>query len=226
MTVKEAHRHVTPWVYARLVSTETRSWAARKAISPLRLHPFGMRDPNEQYWGEPGDRVDPDIDKIISAGPRPCFEMEQIVPGDDDPADDGPILGAVALRDSRRLAEARALLKDLLAQDIRCLDAHAHLGNFSFDSAPGKALPHFERGVAIGELSLGEGFTGLLPWTLIDNRPFHRCLHGYGLCLWRLGKFEEAKKVFGSILWLEPADWGALSILQTVRRGGALSPDL
>jgi len=33
-----------------------------------------------------------------------------------------------------------------------------------------------------------------------------RCLHGYGLCLWRLGKVAEAKRVFERILSLNPKD--------------------
>jgi hypothetical protein len=27
-------------------------------------------------------------------------------------------------------------------------------------------------------------FDGVLPWGQIDNRPFLRCMHGFGLCLW------------------------------------------
>ena len=75
---------------------------------------------------------------------------------------------------------------DLCQADLRCLDAHAHLGNSVFDWRPEEAIRHYEAGVRIGELSLGEGFDGLLPWGWIDNRPFLRCMHGFGLCLWRL----------------------------------------
>ena len=39
-----------------------------------------------------------------------------------------------------------------------------------------------------------------------DNRPFLRCMHGFGLCLWRLGRFEEAERVFDRMLWLNPSD--------------------
>ena len=48
----------------------------------------------------------------------------------------------------------------------------------------------------IGEISLGPEFEGLLPWGHIDNRPFMRCMHGFGLCLWRLERFEEAEASF------------------------------
>jgi hypothetical protein len=43
-------------------------------------------------------------------------------------------------------------------------------------------------------------------WHFIDNRPFLRCMHGYGLCLWRLGCFDEAERVFDRMLWLNPSD--------------------
>jgi hypothetical protein len=58
----------------------------------------------------------------------------------------------------------------------------------------------------IGELSLGSLADGLLPWGWIDNRPFLRCMIGFGLCLWRLDRFEEAECVFDRMLWLNPAD--------------------
>ena len=55
-------------------------------------------------------------------------------------------------------------------------------------------------------MSLGEGFDGVLPWGRIDNRPFLRCMNGCGLCLWRLGQFEEAARIFDRMLWLNPSD--------------------
>lgn len=57
-------------------------------------------------------------------------------------------------------------------------------------------LTRVGEGLSLGELSLPPGFEGLLPWGLIDNRPFLRCMKGFGLCLWRLGRFEEAQHVF------------------------------
>jgi len=63
-----------------------------------------------------------------------------------------------------------------------------------------------EVGLRIGELSLGSLADGLLPWGWLDNRPFLRCLRGFGLCLWRLEQFEEAERVFDRLLWLNPAD--------------------
>ena len=46
---------------------------------------------------------------------------------------------------------------------------------------------------------------GAIP-TCPANRPFLRCLHGYGLCLWRLDRRDEAAAVFRRMLWLNPAD--------------------
>jgi hypothetical protein len=31
-------------------------------------------------------------------------------------------------------------------------------------------------------------------------------MQGFGLCLWRLGRFEEAGRVFDRMLWLNPSD--------------------
>lgn len=31
-------------------------------------------------------------------------------------------------------------------------------------------------------------------------------MHGYGLCLWRLGRFEEAEHLLQKMLWLNPSD--------------------
>lgn len=74
--------------------------------------------------------------------------------------------------------------------------------------------------MGIGQLSLGPGFQGLLRWSWLENRHFLRCLHGLGLCLWRLGRFEEAAKVFEELLWLNPLDHqGARFSLEGVRAG-------
>jgi tetratricopeptide (TPR) repeat protein len=182
-----------------------------------------MWDPKEHYWGEPDEPMEPWAKPIIKRGPRPEYEMEQVLPGEDpDNPDTDPILEAVDMKATGNLRKARRMLMDVLAADLRCLDAHAHLGNLAFDRDPDTAVRHYDIGVKIGELSLGRDFGGLLSWGFIDNRPFLRCLHGYGLCLWRFGRLREAEKVFTRMLWLNPTDnQGVRSELSDVKEGEA-----
>jgi tetratricopeptide (TPR) repeat protein len=149
--------------------------------------------------------------------------MEQVIPGEDpDDPDTDPILESVELKEAGDYGEARRTLMNLLVADLRCLDAYAHLGNLAFDHHVEKAIRHYEVGVRIGELSLGENFEGLLPWGHINNRPFLRCLNSYGLCLWRLGRFKEADAVFTRMLWLNPTDnQGVRFFIHDVRNGEA-----
>jgi tetratricopeptide (TPR) repeat protein len=133
--------------------------------------------------------------------------MEKVLPGSDltDPFSD-PIIEANDLKDTGDRLEAKRILMKLCQSDLRCLDAHAHLGNFFFDSMPKNAIRYYTVGLRIGELSLGDSFNGVLHWGHIDNRPFLRCMHGYGLCLWRLDHFDAAERVFDRLLWLNPSD--------------------
>jgi tetratricopeptide (TPR) repeat protein len=196
-------------------------------FEPLKLNPHGLWDPEDEYWGEEGEPIEDWAKPIIARGPRPRFEMQQVLPGEDpEDFDSDPILEANELRARGETAQARRLLSELIEQDPRCLDAYAHLGSMDFHRSPKKALTHYQRGVEIGRLSLGEGFDGVLPWGMIDNRPFLRCLHGYGLCLWRLGRFEEAERVFDELLWLSPSDnLGVRFLLPSVRDRRKWTPD-
>lgn len=196
---------------------EPNAWI--KALVPLKLYSKGDWDPAEEYWGESGEPIEAWAKPIIKRGPRPMYEMEQVLPGaDPEDFDSDPILEANELKDRGQIARAKKLLEKLLIKDVRCLDAHAHLGNMVFDKQPRAALDHYQRGLSIGELSLGEKCEGVLPWGMIDNRPFLRCLNGLGLCLWRLERFEEAEGVFMRLLWMSPSDnLGARFLLRPVR---------
>jgi len=188
-------------------------------LVPLGLEYIGDWDPKEEYWGEEGDPIEDWAEPIVACGPRPMFEMEQVLPGTDpdDPFSD-PITRSNELKDAGERAEAQKILMELCQADLRCLDAHSHLGSFIFDRQPQDAIRHFEVGMHIGELSLGDEFASVLPWGLIDNRPFLRCIHGYGLCLWRLGEFNEAEHIFQRMLWLNPSDnQGARFLIEEVK---------
>ncbi len=206
-----------PYLSGEIAST--RIDAAALGLTPLAFKGEGEWAPEDAYWGEPGEPVDEWAKAIIAAGPRRAYEMEQIIPGiDPDDFDADPICEAVDLKDAGDEPAANQILMDLCQADLRCLDAHAHLGNFVFDHRPTSAIRHYEVGVRIGELSLPPDFDGVLPWGLIDNRPFMRCLHGYGMCLWRLKRFEEAEGVFVRMLWLNPSDnQGVRFLIDAVR---------
>jgi tetratricopeptide (TPR) repeat protein len=155
------------------------------------------------------------------------FEMEQILPGvDPEDFDSDPIMEANELKDRGQVARARKLLERLLVKDVRCLDAHAHLGNMAFDRDVRTAHDHYQRGVLIGELSLNAKFDGVLPWGLIDNRPYLRCLYGLGLSLWRLERFEEAEASFMRQLWMCPSDnLGIRFLLSPVKARRTWTPE-
>ena len=177
-------------------------------LTPLKLSDEGIWDPQDEYWGEE-ERLPEWANEIIAHGPRPQYEMEQTVPGvkpEDVDIDTDPILQSVELKEQGDFVGADKILTGLLIADLRCLDAHAHLGNTEFDHRPKLALRHYDIGRRIGELSLGPEFKNVLRWGMIDNRPYLRCLHGYALCLWRLKRFDEAAAVFTRMLWMNPSD--------------------
>lgn len=73
-----------------------------------------MWDPEEEYWGEKDEPVDEWALPIIAYGPRPMYEMEQVLPGEDpeDPFDD-PITRSNDLMDAGERAEAIRILMEL-----------------------------------------------------------------------------------------------------------------
>lgn len=189
-------------------------------LVPLAIHEAGLWDPRGKDWRDQVGPLAKWAKAIIARGPRPQFEMEQVLPGFDfsDPFTD-PIGQANDRKEVGDLEGATRILMDCCEADLRCLDAHAHLGNLAFDRLPKEAIRHYEVGLRIGEMSLGPGFDGVLPWGMINNRPFLRCLNGYGLCLWRLGRFQDAAQIFDRILWLNPADnLGVRFLIDDVQR--------
>jgi hypothetical protein len=52
---------------------------------PLQLYERGIWDPADQYWGEPDGMLEICVVEVISAGPRMQFELEQLLPGGEDP---------------------------------------------------------------------------------------------------------------------------------------------
>jgi tetratricopeptide (TPR) repeat protein len=198
-------------------------------LKPLALKNMGEWNPKDEYWGEKEEQKDPAsqylyLKPIIDYGVRPSYEMEQIIPCPtmepenidiDFDIDSDPIFEAAEYHDRGDDQAALKIIEKILTTDLRCLDAHAHLGNWEFNSTDepyrntiDKAKRHYEVGVKIGDLSFIDdiGFNGVLRWGHINNRPFLRCLHGYGLSLWRLGKSDEAREVFNRMLWLNPLD--------------------
>lgn len=190
----------------------------RLDISALGLEPLLLH--TGQEW-EPANAelpAEPEFKKyyvpIIDAGLRPSFEMEQVIPFfDSDDMDNDPIVLASEYYANGDQADAYQIMEKILTSDLRCLDAHAHLGNWAFNLSDKAdhwgnrhAKSHYEVGVKIGELSLQQHPAAVLPWKLTNNRPLLRCLCGYGLSLWRLDQLDEAKKVFQQMLFLNPFD--------------------
>ena len=211
--VLDADVESTAWVYPRLSSRQA------DLPAPLALRPMGEWDPDEEYWAESGEPIHPLRREVIAAGVRPCFEMEQVLPGvHPDDWDSDPIVEAAEMYRAGYHREAIGSLEHLLALDRRCVDAWSHLGLIAFQrQGPARALEYYDTGVAIAEASLPVGFGGVLSWGMVDNRPFLRCLHGLGLCAWRQRRWDDAEAVFTSLVWVDPyGSQSALACLDAV----------
>jgi len=207
------------WRYQRTHYMTGEIVSKRIDIPALQLKPLALKDtwpwkPEDEYWGEPDDPLNRYFEPVINFGARISYEMEQIIPFQDpENFDSDPILEASEYHNCGDYKEAYKIIQKTLIADLRCLDAHTHLGAWEFNSTDepyeyviDKAKRHYEVGIKIAELSLDKEFNGVLPWGRINNRPFLRCLHGYGLCLWRLGDPVESRKIFNRMLWLNPTD--------------------
>ncbi len=129
-------------------------------LVPLGLEDMGIWDPREHYWGREDEQMEEWALPIIAAGPKPLFEMEQVRfrEYESDPFN-VPSCRAVDAKNSGQTAEARKIIMELCQADLRCLDAHSHLGSFAFDYYPQNAIRYYEVGLRIGELSLGKILT-------------------------------------------------------------------
>ncbi len=195
-------------VYASGKVENARIDVVRLGLVPLPLKGGQLDDVGAS--SEPYRRPDPyaPLWKKLTAKPRPSFEFDGIawgvLPGLD--AGENPMCDAAELVEAGDRKGANEIVMEVLGTDLRCIDAHAQLGHLVFEHSPERAIVHYEIGVRIAELSLPAGFAGLLRWVLLYNRPFLRCLHGYGLCLWRLGRRAAAQQVFERMLSLNPND--------------------
>ena len=218
-------RPAKQWIYAGNpylsgIIESTRLDARALRLVPLRLEERGLWNPAEHYWGEEGEPIEDWAKPVIASGPRPEFEMEQVLPRERTLMIRFPTLLIWESNDHLRKHSgdredaAYKLLMDLFHTDLRCLDAHSHLGNFVFDHRPEDAVRHYEAGLRIGELSLGAGFHGVLPWGWIDNRPFLRCMNGFRAMPLAPRPFRRGRARFRSY-----------AMAESVRQPGCALPD-
>ena len=189
-----------------------RTDVSRLGLTPLPLVELGSDDFAEH---EDGYGRDPRLAALWErhAGRlRPAVELDAIAwegrrAAESEDFDDTPVSDAAELWAEGERSEARELLMEVLGDDLRCIDAHAHLGNWVSERSPKGALVHYEIGIGIAELSLRDAPRDcVLPWSAMYNRPLLRCLDGLGYALWRLDRRAEAAAAFERVCALNPLD--------------------
>ncbi|MDZ7801979.1 MAG: hypothetical protein U5K81_14465 [Trueperaceae bacterium] len=208
----------------------TRCWRDLDAASlpDLRVEEHGTWTLERwlQDLGLTTDDLEPVYDVLRDGRVRREVELQGVLPDLFSPMawEDDPILETIAWREMGEGFESEKRLCELTRQDLRCLDAHAHLGNQAFpmgEVSPRwweRARRHYLVGVDLAERVLRED--DVTPKGLLDNRPYLRCLHGLGLATWALGDAQEGGRVFERLLRRDPSDGaGARFLLQAVRDG-------
>ncbi|GAA2628233.1 hypothetical protein GCM10010411_76950 [Actinomadura fulvescens] len=230
-----ASRYVwLPEITTHYVSAETRRvviGVSSAGEMPARRSPDDIYDPHADGWDlDPGE-YDADLvrqaqqwswwQRVKAAGVRESWRMPEPYAGADHEV---PLDRALHERDrTGDQATYRSALRQIRNATYRDIDAWAHSGHEALaradtvtirsaaaqrrrSAALTEALGYYQTGVAVGELSLPAGFTGVLPWSWTQNRPFLRARHGWALALWRLGDFDNAGTVLRTSLWINPAD--------------------
>jgi tetratricopeptide (TPR) repeat protein len=107
------------------------------------------------------------------------------------------------------IPEALACYQETLRVDPGHADAWVHIGNRRFEEGwTVEALNFYQRGQAAAEeRTIGDPdcYRGVF-WGDLRSRPYMRALHGQGLCFYRLGRRDEARRVYARMLELNPND--------------------
>jgi tetratricopeptide (TPR) repeat protein len=120
------------------------------------------------------------------------------------------LYAALDLLQSGDLKKAEAAFTTLIEEYPEFIDAHHHLAIILCATSRGrKAREIWVNAVNLGLSAFPAEFkTGVhtLEWGIVDNRPFLRAYHSYGLQLLDAGETEEALALFEHILMLNPND--------------------
>jgi tetratricopeptide (TPR) repeat protein len=109
--------------------------------------------------------------------------------------------------EERNPARRISLAHEALTVSPDCTDAYVLLAEEEADTV-GRALEHYQQGVAAGERALKgkwEESIGYF-WGILETRPYMRARHGLADTLWRLERREEARSHFEEMLRLNPND--------------------
>jgi Flp pilus assembly protein TadD len=102
-----------------------------------------------------------------------------------------------------RFLVAEAYYREALRLDPGHTDAWVHVGNLRFGE-----------GRVAEARTIGDPARYPVPfWGDVDSRPSMRALRGRGLCLWRLGQVDEARRIFTWMLELSPNDDQGIRLL-------------
>lgn len=107
------------------------------------------------------------------------------------------------MNDKRYIAE----LNRLIGLEPDFIDFHAHL-SFTFldQDKPKKALDAALNGLAVGNRLIPEGFSGLIEWKYVENRPYLRALQGAMLAYVSLRRHKDASTIIDKMLACNPND--------------------
>lgn len=129
--------------YASGEVVDARIDVPRLGLVPLPLNGGELTNLREPY--EPFHRPDPyaPLWRRLTATPRADFTMDPIVWGalpDAEDDDDSPTCDAAELIGMGDDEGAREILGEALLCDLRCIDAHGHLGIIALERDPQQAL--------------------------------------------------------------------------------------
>jgi len=117
---------------------------------------------------------------------------------------------AIELWRAGHMAVAEAEYRRLTADFPEFIDAHHHLALLlSRIERPEEAYRLWGQTVAMGLDCLPEEFEmgqDLLPWIILENRPFLRAFHALGLAYLERGRIGDALEIFENILAMNPGD--------------------
>ncbi|MFH0899167.1 MAG: cytoplasmic protein [Pseudomonadota bacterium] len=227
-----------PYLAATIL--DSRLDVAALQLTPLELLPRTTWDPRSWQHSKTLAALGSWAASFLGHGTRTELELERAfvgesvascAAGEPTPKERSldPFVQIGRLRRTGEQTKARRLLMDLVAQDLRSIQAHAMLGNqtLELELEPQDALRHYEVGARIGELSLEKDFNGILPWRWAGNRAFLACLRGLGICQWRLKRNNEAANTMLRLLAFDPDNGhDACLLLSHIQLGRPWTPYL